>query len=98
MGGKRGSLANSNQRDFKGFVTTFELRRPLVGIIGKYKLDWFFVKSNLLKSPDPDSASYKLAPHFAETLEDLNTSLKNQISDHHPMVMDIPLGEPALEG
>ncbi len=98
VGGKRGSLANSNQRDFKGFVTTFELRRPLAGIIGKYKLDWFFVKSNLLKSPDPENASYKLAPHFAETLEDLNTSLRNQISDHHPMVMELPLEEPALEG
>lgn len=96
-GRKNGTLANSNQRDFKGFVTTFELRRPLVGIVGKYKLDWFFVKSNLLKSPDPRNASYKLAPHFAETLEDLNTSLRNQISDHHPMVMDIPLGEPSLE-
>lgn len=98
IGGKSGSLANSNQRDFKGFVTTFELRRPLVGIIGKYKLDWFFVKSNLLKSPDPENASYKLAPHFAETLEELNTSLRNQISDHHPMVMDLPLEEPALKG
>lgn len=97
VGGKKSSLANSNQRDFKGFVTTFELRRPLIGIIGKYKLDWFFVKSNFLKSPEPENASYKLAPHFAETLEDLNTSLKNQISDHHPMVMDLPLEEPALE-
>lgn len=95
--GRKGTLSNSNQRDFKGFVTTFELRRPLAGIIGKYKLDWFFVKSNYLKDPDPENGSYRFAPHFAETLEALNTSLKNQISDHHPMVMDLPFSEPVLE-
>ncbi|MBU3759460.1 MAG: hypothetical protein FGM27_05960 [Candidatus Omnitrophica bacterium] len=95
--GKAGTLSNSNQRDLKGFVTTFELRRPIAGIIGKYKLDWFFIKSNFLKSPAPDSGSYRFAPHFGEVLEDLNTSLEVQISDHHPMVVDLPLGEPSHE-
>ncbi len=96
-GSKTDPLSNSNQRDFKGFVTTFQLRRPIGGIIGKYKLDWFFVKSTYLKHPEPVNDTYRFAPHFGEVLEALNTSLFRPVSDHHPMIVDLPLEEPRLK-
>src|SRR5208283_4225010 len=38
------TLANSNQRGVKGFEPTFTLKRDFGGLVGRYKLDWFFVK------------------------------------------------------
>jgi endonuclease/exonuclease/phosphatase family metal-dependent hydrolase len=93
VGNKNETLANSNQRDFKGFVTSFQLRRPIAGILGKYRLDWLFVKSELKNSRDYNGP-YKLAPHFGETLELMNARLIQPISDHHPSVIDIPFDEP----
>jgi len=47
-----GLLADSNQRWLKGFVPTFSVERPLLnGLIGKYKLDWFFVKAYMKENP-----------------------------------------------
>jgi len=89
INGKTEVLANSNQRDTKGFKTTFQVRRPLGPLLGKLRLDWFFMKA-YLKDPKDDDGSYVLAPHFAETLEELNTTLKQQLSDHHPSVIDLP--------
>ncbi len=94
--GKTGALANSNQRDFKGFKTSWSVKRP-ISIIGKYRLDWAFVKSTYLKDPYDKTAAYRMAPHFGETLEELNTDLKVPISDHHPNVVDIPLQEPGIK-
>ncbi len=96
INGKDKALANSNERDFKGFKTSFKVRRPIGPVIGKHRLDWFFVKSGYVKDPYNPNAPYKLAPHFGETLEEMNTSLKEQISDHHPNVLDIPLTEVKL--
>lgn len=93
--GEDGALANSNERGFKGFKTTWSARRPM-SFIGKYRLDWLFVKS-LLKNPYDKSGPYSLAPHFGETLEELNTSLKVPVSDHHPNVVDIPFQEPRMD-
>ncbi|MBI4388280.1 MAG: endonuclease/exonuclease/phosphatase family protein [Candidatus Omnitrophica bacterium] len=93
---EEGTLANSNQRDFKGFKTTFSVKRPIGPIIGKYRLDWFFVKS-FLKNPRDRADSYRFAPHFGETLEELNMNLLTPISDHHPSVVDIPFNEPKLQ-
>jgi len=93
VNGKKGTLSNSNQRDFKGFKTTFAVKRPLGPIIGKYRLDWIFVKA-YLRIPKEDSGPYRFAPHFGETLEELNTSLLVPISDHHPSVVDLPFDEP----
>ena len=95
INGKRGSLANSNERGFKGFKTTWSVRRP-ISFIGKYRLDWVFVKS-LLKDPYDEAGPYRFAPHFGETLEELNTGLKQPISDHHPNVVDIPFKEPDIK-
>ncbi len=96
MNGKDGALANSNERDFKGFKTTWSVKRP-ISILGKYRLDWVFVKSTYLKDPYDKAAAYRIAPHFGETLEELNTALKVPISDHHPNVVDIPLQEPRIK-
>lgn len=95
INGKDGALANSNQRDLKGFKTSWSVKRPL-SLIGKYRLDWVFVKS-FLEEPLGEDGSYRGAPHFGETLEELNTSLKVQISDHHPNAVDIPLQEPHIK-
>lgn len=95
INGNDGTLANSNQRDFKGFKTTFSVKRPIAGVIGKYRLDWVFVKS-FLKDPKDEDGPYRFAPHFGETLEEMNTSLFVPISDHHPNVVDIPFEEPKL--
>lgn len=96
MNGKEGILANSNQRSRKAFKTSWSVKRPL-SIIGKYRLDWVFVKSVYLKDPYDKTASYHFAPHFGETLEEMNTSLKIPISDHHPNVVDIPFQEPKIQ-
>ncbi len=93
VGRKDELLANSNQRDFKGFKTTFSVRRPL-GIVGKYRLDWALVKSSFLTDPEDPYGSYRFAPHFGETLEEMNTSLRQPVSDHHPNVIDLPFEEP----
>lgn len=94
INGKEGLLANSNERGFKGFETTFRVVRPW-GIIGKYRLDWVFVKSELYE-PENTLGPYRFSPHFGETLEEMNTTLRDQISDHHPNVVDLPFKEPRL--
>ena len=56
----RERLGNSNERASKGFVTTFALPRTL-GAVGKFRLDWIFVKAYL--KDDPGAAdSYRFAP------------------------------------
>ncbi len=90
---KKGLLANSNQRDFKSFKTTFQVRRPLTHLIGKYRLDWAFVKG-LQKNPRNRKESYRLAPHFGAVLEEMNTAVTPHMSDHHPITVDIPFDEP----
>lgn len=95
VGGKTGLLANSNQRDRVGYKTTFTTDRTIVRLVGKYRLDWIFVKS-YLSHPKDDHGSYRFAPHFAQTLEEMNDGLKYRISDHHPSVVDLPFEEPHL--
>jgi endonuclease/exonuclease/phosphatase family metal-dependent hydrolase len=95
-GGKRNTLANSNERDEKGFITTFRLKRP-VKFIGRYKLDWIFVKPVLLFDASDYQGSYVFAPHFGRTLGAVNSISKNRISDHSPMIVDLPLAEPSIE-
>lgn len=88
--------ANANQRDFKGFKTTFQVRRPIASVLGKLRLDWVFVKS-FLSSPEDDYGPYKFAPHYGETLEELNVNLKEPISDHHPNVISLPFEEVKID-
>lgn len=94
--GKRNTLANSNERDKKGFATTFRLERP-VKFLGKYKLDWIFVKPVHLFDPSDYQGSYLFAPHFGHTLGSINSIVEDRISDHSPMIVDLPLAEPRIE-
>jgi endonuclease/exonuclease/phosphatase family metal-dependent hydrolase len=91
--GHGGRLADSNERGLKGFEPTEELNRHY-GPVGKYKLDWFFVKPAGLERPDDPEGPLRFAPHFARTLQTLNNALPERISDHNPIVVDLPLGEP----
>jgi len=92
INGTEGTLANSNQRDMKGFATTFEFERAL-GVVGKLKLDWILVKA-YLGSPRDDDGAYRFAPHFARTLGSINYSLPTRLSDHDPISVDLPFEEP----
>ncbi|HJQ68774.1 MAG TPA: endonuclease/exonuclease/phosphatase family protein [Blastocatellia bacterium] len=90
-----GTLANSNHRaSTKGFISTHAMKRTFWAV-GKNKLDWIFVKA-YAKNPRGKSEPYRLAPHFARTLEKLNYGLGYRISDHNPVTVDLPLGEPRL--
>lgn len=92
---KHKTLANSNERGGKGFVNTYQVKRP-IKFVGKYKLDWIFVKPANLKKPTDEKGSYCFAPHFGRTFAEVNEIVKERISDHRPMIVDLPLLEPPL--
>ncbi len=85
-------LGNSNERALKGYLPTYSVNRP-IGFFGRHRLDWIFVKLTFLKD---GSNSYRLAPHYGETLVAFDRVLANRLSDHSPCVVDLPLGEPVL--
>src|SRR5215213_1435289 len=93
--GKDDPLANSNQRGDKGFITTYEVERT-IAFAGKFKLDWIFVRPPSLTEPYDEEQSHRFGPHFGRTLKSLNDSMKDRISDHAPIVVDLPLAEPPL--
>ena len=86
-GGSGETLSDSNERGSKGFVSTFELDGKLNVDM---KLDWIFVKPPQLSDPDDRDQSYVFAPQFGRTLKTLNRSLKDRISDHNPLIVDLP--------
>jgi endonuclease/exonuclease/phosphatase family metal-dependent hydrolase len=88
-----GTLSDSNQRATKGFRYTFALARTYGGLVGEYKLDWFFVKGYATDA-DKQGGSYKFAPHFARTLQEMNNAPDESLSDHFPITVDLPLTEP----
>jgi endonuclease/exonuclease/phosphatase family metal-dependent hydrolase len=91
--GNAGVLSNSNQRGGKGFITTFEVERT-IAFVGKFKLDWVFVKPPGLRDPHGAGQPHRFAPHFGRTLKLLNGSVGGRISDHDPIAVDLPLAEP----
>jgi endonuclease/exonuclease/phosphatase family metal-dependent hydrolase len=93
--GRKAVLSNSNQRGQKGFTATFELNRT-IGPFGKFKLDWIFVKPPQLTEPRDTTQRYRFSPHFGRTLNRLNSGGSCRISDHHPLLVDLPLQEPPL--
>jgi len=94
MNARAGTLGNSNERASKGFVTTFALPRTL-GAVGKFRLDWLFVKGYL--KDDPGTAdSYRFAPAFARTMNEANVALNDLLSDHAAISVDLPITSPAL--
>ena len=77
--GKSGLLANSNERQLKGFESTFKFQEPRV--IAYYKLDWFFVKPR----------KNRFEPFNGQTLQLVNHSYPGRISDHEPIIVDLTL-------
>jgi len=77
--GKRGLLSDSNERQLKGFESTFEFTKP--NVIGYYKLDWFFVKPK----------RKRFEPYNGQTLKLVNESFPSMISDHDPITVDLTL-------
>lgn len=86
LNGKGGRMSNSNQRALKGFVYTFSLPRNYLGLVGRYRLDWFFVKPAV----DDRRFTDAVAPWRPQTMIDLNTSPMDRISDHAPITIDLP--------
>jgi hypothetical protein len=93
VAGKSGTLGDSNERAGKGFHYTFALQRNYGGVVGRYKLDWFFIKGFATK-PDDRRQPLKWAPHFARTLQEMNDLGGDRLSDHAPMTVDLPFTEP----
>jgi hypothetical protein len=83
LNGKSRTLANSNERAGKGFVPTYSFARDYGGVVGRFKLDWFFVKP-FVQDPRLKHQSYFFAPHFPKTMRELNESVADRISDHPP--------------
>ena len=87
-GGSEETLSDSNERASKGFASTLELEGK---IDIELKLDWIFVKPAQLTDPDDTKQPYIVAPQFGRTLKTLNYSLKDRISDHNPLIVDLRL-------
>ncbi|HEX3659915.1 MAG TPA: endonuclease/exonuclease/phosphatase family protein [Acidobacteriaceae bacterium] len=87
-----GTLADSNERARKGFVPTYAFARDYGGLVGRFKLDWIFVKP-YTENPGQPGPSGILAPAFARTLRELNQAVPNRLSDHPPLTVDLPLSE-----
>jgi endonuclease/exonuclease/phosphatase family metal-dependent hydrolase len=90
----RGTLADSNQRAGKGFVPTYAFTRNFGGLVGRFKLDWIFVKP-FIDNPRQKGETNFFAPNFPVTMRELNESVEDRISDHPPMTVDLPLMESA---
>jgi len=88
------TLSDSNERASKGFVPTFSLEGK---VDFDFKLDWFFVKPVGLTDPDDRNQPFNFAPAFGRTLRALNESIKDRISDHNPITVELPLGKPKLD-
>ena len=88
IGASGETLSDSNERASKGFVSTMELNGKISVAL---KLDWLFVKPVGLTDPDDDDQPFRFAPQFGRTLKTLNYALKDRISDHNALIVDLPL-------
>jgi hypothetical protein len=55
--------------------------------VGRFRLDWFFVKPVY----DDRTLTDAVAPWRPRTMNDLNTSPADRISDHAPITVDLPV-------
>ncbi|MFO7839983.1 MAG: endonuclease/exonuclease/phosphatase family protein [Desulfosalsimonadaceae bacterium] len=85
-------LSNSNEKAFYGYRPTFSVKRP-IGPFGRNRLDWIFVKSGFYTD---EKDSYRLAPHFGETLSAFHEAMPEFLSDHRPNIIDLPLQNPPV--
>ena len=88
IGASGETLSDSNERASKGFVSTMELNGKISVAL---KLDWIFVKPVGLTDPDDRDQPFHFAPQFGRTLKTLNYALKDRMSDHNPLIVDLPL-------
>lgn len=96
IGASGETLSDSNERASKGFASTLELRgRGKINVA--LKLDWIFVKPLGLTDPNDRDQPFRFAPQFGRTLKTINYSLKDRISDHNPLIVDLPLRELAAQ-
>ena len=81
--GRAGTLANSNQRAWKGFHPTFHLERHYWGL-ASYRMDWLFVKTAPLSG-----GMQSLYPDHPQTLSHFNELGKERLSDHHAITVEL---------
>ncbi|MGC2661991.1 MAG: endonuclease/exonuclease/phosphatase family protein [Bryobacteraceae bacterium] len=86
------TLASSNQRAWKGFTPTFAFKRTFKGLVGRYKIDWFFIKRPEAKQSSREDENASFTPHLGRTLQLVNDGLEPRISDHCPITVTLPLG------
>ena len=84
-----GTLSDSNQRGWKGFVPTFAMPRDFGGVV-RLKLDWFFVR-HLEEGPAGKQKEYRFDPYFPRSMQDLNESVADRLSDHAPITVDLAI-------
>ena len=84
--GRGRTLANSNQRSWKGFYPTYRMERTYF-IAGTYKLDWLLVKTGTSLE---DAVGCR--PHNPKTLRHFNEVGHVRLSDHHPLTVDVECG------
>lgn len=77
------TLADSSQRQWKGFTPSFTFEKTYGGLAGEFKLDWMFVKHN------PDQPSDSLTPSFGRTLTVINNAVVPRISPHSPTELEV---------
>lgn len=94
LNGRGRTLADSNERASKGFVPTYAFAHDYGGLVGRFKLDWIFVKPNT-ESPRGNDQSGLLAPAFPRTMRELNQAIPERLSDHAPITVDLAFSEPA---
>src|SRR5579871_1700862 len=87
------TLADSNARQWKGFVPTYSFNRDFGGVVGRFKLDWILVKP-FTTNPRAPRQPLKFAPTYPTTMQELNAAPADRISDHPPITADLPLTEP----
>jgi endonuclease/exonuclease/phosphatase family metal-dependent hydrolase len=87
------TLADSNERQWKGFVPTYAFARDFGGFVGRFKLDWILVKP-FTTNPRQSNQPLKFAPTYPTTMQELNSAPADRISDHPPITVDLPLTEP----
>jgi endonuclease/exonuclease/phosphatase family metal-dependent hydrolase len=92
---RRGTLADSNQRSWKGFTPTFSFNRTYKGLVGEYKIDWALIKTPPAKPTLSGIRSASFTPYLGRALCLLNRALGPRISDHCPITVSLPLTDPS---
>jgi endonuclease/exonuclease/phosphatase family metal-dependent hydrolase len=88
---KSRTLADSNQRSWKGFVSTFSFHKTYFHLVGSFKLDWFFIKSGAGSANGKRVPTPSLRAQCGHTLKRVNKVFGTRISDHAPITVDLAL-------